>query len=85
LLNQLVLCFWQDVPGSVKGGRMTVQQWLKVASVLVAILMLAALFWAWRSAVSEQRRAQDVGVRTEALMDQIEDSANRMERNASAP
>ena len=60
---------------------MTTQRWLQLAAALTALLVVMIAV-AWRSAVEEQRRADDVGGRAQAAMERIEARANALENAA---
>lgn len=61
---------------------MTTQRWLQLATALTALLLVFMLAVAWHSAVEEQRRANDIGARTQATMERIEARANALENEA---
>ncbi|MBQ1500373.1 MAG: hypothetical protein IIZ38_18865 [Sphingomonas sp.] len=61
---------------------MTTQRWLQLATALTALLLVVMIAVAWRSAVEEQRRADDVGERAQAAMERIEARANALENAA---
>ncbi|NYT42912.1 hypothetical protein HZY97_19215 [Sphingomonas sp. R-74633] len=61
---------------------MTTQRWLQLATALTALLLVFMIAIAWRSAVEEQRRASDIGARTQATMERIEARANALENEA---
>lgn len=61
---------------------MTIPRWLQLATALTALLLAFMIVVAWRSAVAEHRRANDIGTRTEATMERIEARANALENAA---
>lgn len=61
---------------------MTTQRWLQLATALTALLLVVMIAVAWRSAVEERRRADDVGARAQATMERIEARANALENAA---
>jgi hypothetical protein len=61
---------------------MTTQRWLQLATALTALLLVLVLFVAWRSAVEEHRRANDIGTRTQETIERIEARANALENEA---
>ncbi|MBB4840590.1 Tfp pilus assembly protein PilX [Sphingomonas kyeonggiensis] len=61
---------------------MTIQRWLQLATALTALLLVFMIGVAWRSAVEEHRRANNIGARTEATMQRIEARANALENEA---
>lgn len=61
---------------------MTIQRWLRLATALTALLLVFMVAVAWRSAVEEHRRAEDIGARTQAVMERIEARANALENEA---
>ncbi|HWU96091.1 MAG TPA: hypothetical protein VN029_10870 [Sphingomonas sp.] len=61
---------------------MTTQRWLQLATALTALLLVLVIAVAWRSAVEEHRRANDIGLRTQATMERIEARANALENEA---
>lgn len=61
---------------------MTIQRWLRLATALTALLLVFMIAVAWRSAVEEHRRAEDIGARTQAVMERIEARANALENEA---
>jgi hypothetical protein len=64
---------------------MTMLRWLRIASAVTALLFLLVIAVAWKSAVDERTKANDIGLRTKAQIERIEAVANRMEREAAAP
>ena len=64
---------------------MTTQRWLQLGTAVAGALLLFMIFVAWRSAIEEHRRANDIQARTEAVMDRLEAKADRFENEAAAP
>jgi len=61
---------------------MTTQRWLQLATALTALLLVFMIVVAWRSAVEEHRKANDIGARTQATMERIEARAEALENEA---
>lgn len=61
---------------------MTTQRWLRLATALTALLLVFMIAVAWRSAVEEHRKANDIGARTQATMERIEARAEALENEA---
>lgn len=61
---------------------MTTQRWLQLATALTALFLVFMIVVAWRSAVEEHRKANDIGARTQATMERIEARAEALENEA---
>ena len=58
-------------------------RWLQIAGIAVLVLAALVLAFAWHRASEDKRYREDIGVRAQAMMNQLEAEAARME-NASA-
>lgn len=61
---------------------MTVRRLLQLATAFTALLLLFMIAVAWRSAVEERRRAEDIPARAHEAMERIEARANALENEA---
>lgn len=62
---------------------MTLQRWLSLAAILVALLALLVAVAAWRSRPGHPLSPEEIRERTAAEMNRIESRAAEMERNAA--
>lgn len=58
-------------------------RWLQIAGIVTLVLAAAMLVLALRHSAKEQRERQDIGLRAQEMMNQIEAEAQRMEREAA--
>ncbi|WP_404334414.1 hypothetical protein AB2M62_13195 [Sphingomonas sp. MMS12-HWE2-04] len=60
-------------------------RWLRIAGFVTLALAALVALYAWRHAAEERHRRDDVGVRTQAMMNQLEAEAQRISNEAAAP
>lgn len=58
-------------------------RWLQIAGVATLLLAVLMVVLAMQRREQDRRKHEDIGARAEAIMNQIEAEAQRMEREAS--
>ena len=59
-------------------------RWLQIAGIVTLVLAAAVLVLALRHQAKEKREREDIGLRAQEMMNQIEAEAQRMENAAAA-
>ncbi|MBB5710151.1 hypothetical protein [Sphingomonas xinjiangensis] len=58
-------------------------RWLQIAGIVTLVLAAAVLVLALRHQAKEKREREDIGLRAQEMMNQIEAEAQRMEKAAA--
>jgi type VI protein secretion system component VasK len=60
-------------------------RWLQIAGIAVLVLAALVLAYAWHRTSENRRQREDIGVRAQEMMNQIEAEAARMENATAQP